>query len=165
MLCMAVQQRPVANFLPDAVVLTSKRFMIYRTKMLGRYDFEDNVWRELKDVRIKEGVLGATISVETAGGSKLSVDYLPKQRAREVYRRAQALEEQALEERRQRSLEAERARSGAFVVPQHAITPAPAAPPAQDPVAKLTQLKSMLDAGLITEEEFASKKAEVLASM
>lgn len=41
--------------------------------------------------------------------------------------------------------------------------PPPAAAPAQeDPVAKLTQLKTMLDQGLITEADYAAAKAKVL---
>ena len=34
-----------------------------------------------------------------------------------------------------------------------------------DPMAKLTKLKNMFDAGLITQEEYDKKKADVLASM
>jgi len=173
LLCMVMQQRPVANFLPDCVVLTTKRFMVFRTKILGRYDFEDYVWRELKDIRLKEGILGATITVETARGDTLTLDYLPKKQAREVYRRAQALEEQALEERRQRALEVDRARSGTLVMPEARLTPPPlttapqatAVPATNDPMAKLAQLKSMFEADLITEDEYAKKKAEVLASL
>lgn len=40
--------------------------------------------------------------------------------------------------------------------------PAPAAPAADDPVAKLTQLKAMLDQGLITQADFDAAKAKVL---
>jgi hypothetical protein len=36
---------------------------------------------------------------------------------------------------------------------------------AQDPAAALTSLRAMLDAGLITQEEFEAKKAELLAKM
>lgn len=39
---------------------------------------------------------------------------------------------------------------------------APAAPAAEDPVAKLTQLKAMLDQGLITQADFDAAKAKVL---
>lgn len=48
---------------------------------------------------------------------------------------------------------------------QHAPQPAPAAPPAADPVAKLQKLKTMHDAGLITAEEFAAKKAQILEEL
>jgi len=40
--------------------------------------------------------------------------------------------------------------------------PAAAAPAADDPVAKLTQAKQMLDAGLITQEDYDALKAKVL---
>lgn len=48
--------------------------------------------------------------------------------------------------------------------PQPAQAAAPAAPPAQeeDPVAKLKKFKEMLDAGLITEEDYAAAKAKAL---
>lgn len=50
---------------------------------------------------------------------------------------------------------------------QQPVTPAPAAPAAaaptaDDPVAKLTQAKQMLDAGLITQEDYDALKAKVL---
>ena len=41
----------------------------------------------------------------------------------------------------------------------------PATSVADDPLALLTKLKSMLDAGLIREDEFDIKKAEILARM
>jgi cytoskeletal protein CcmA (bactofilin family) len=48
--------------------------------------------------------------------------------------------------------------------------PAPAAPvqpaaPADEPSQKLRQLKGMLDDGLITEEEYEAKRAEILGNM
>ncbi len=45
--------------------------------------------------------------------------------------------------------------------PQSAA-PTPAAPAAEDPVAKLTQLKTMLDNGLITQSDYEAAKAKVL---
>lgn len=44
-----------------------------------------------------------------------------------------------------------------------AQAPAPAAP--EDPSRKLNQLKAMLDDGLITEEDYEAKKAEILSKM
>ena len=35
--------------------------------------------------------------------------------------------------------------------------------PADDPIAKMKQLKALLDAGFITDEDYATKKAEILA--
>ena len=41
--------------------------------------------------------------------------------------------------------------------------PAPAAAPAPDMVAQLTQLKSLLDSGALSQEEFDAAKAKLLA--
>jgi hypothetical protein len=45
--------------------------------------------------------------------------------------------------------------------------PAPAAPPAAaaDAAARLRQLQSMLDEGLITQEEYETKRAEIIEKM
>ena len=40
-----------------------------------------------------------------------------------------------------------------------------AAPAAEDPLAVLDKLKKLMDAGLITEQEYNDKKREVLARM
>ena len=42
--------------------------------------------------------------------------------------------------------------------------PAPAAAPAPDPIEMLKQLAELRDQGILTEEEFASEKAKVLAA-
>jgi len=46
-----------------------------------------------------------------------------------------------------------------------ALTPTPAPPeaPAVDPMAQIKQLGELRDAGLLTDEEFTSKKAEILS--
>ncbi|MBS1846914.1 MAG: SHOCT domain-containing protein, partial [Actinobacteria bacterium] len=46
--------------------------------------------------------------------------------------------------------------------PAAAAAPPAAAPPAEDPVAKLAQYKSMLDQGLISQEDFDAAKAKLL---
>lgn len=162
---MAIQQRPVANFSPDAVVLTNRRIMIFRQKLLGRMDMADLQWMHCRDVRIKEDIMGATITVQATNGAVDTVDWLPKPQARKVYRIAQEMEEAMVEFRRNREMEERR--SGASNIVVNASTAAPSAPtPAtNDPMAKLSQLKQMLDAGLITDEEFVSKKQEILSQM
>jgi len=46
--------------------------------------------------------------------------------------------------------------------PQQAAAPAPAAPAQQDDMAEIQQLAAMKDQGLLTEEEFAAKKKQIL---
>lgn len=165
-LYMAVQQKPVANVSPDAIVLTSRRVIIFRQKLLGRMEFHDLLWMHVGDVHMKEDLLGATVTVTATNGGSAAVDHIPKAQARKVYRIAQEQEERMMEYRRQRAMEEDRNRAGQVVV-QNAIaaTPAAAPPAADDPVAVLSKLKSMLDAGLITQAEFDSKKADLLSRM
>jgi hypothetical protein len=45
-----------------------------------------------------------------------------------------------------------------------AAPPAPAPPPAADPIEQLKELAGLRDSGVLTEEEFAAQKAKLLAS-
>jgi hypothetical protein len=165
----AVQQKPVLNWFPDCVVLTNERFILYRPKILGRVDFEDHRWLFLSDCQLTENIIGSTLSFAVSGGTRVVLDYLPKEQARKLYRFAQEHEQRAYEERRQRRMEEARAAAGGVTVQTNvgavaAQPPAPAAPAAAA-VAVLRQLKEMQDAGLITAAEFETKKAEILKRM
>jgi hypothetical protein len=48
--------------------------------------------------------------------------------------------------------------------PPPAAPAAPAASPSEDPIAKLKQLGELHDSGVLTDEEFASAKAKLLAA-
>ena len=176
----AVENKPVQiNIAPDCVILTNRRFIIYRPKVLGRVDFEDYIWRELRDAQITEGILRATFSVMTVDGRKIEVTDLPKDQARRVYQFAQQMEEYVLEERRLREIEEKRAEAGGIymqtpmqappsfqsspIVTGEAAAPAPRQP--ENPVEKLNQLKQMLDQGLITNEIYEAKRNEILSKM
>jgi hypothetical protein len=166
-LYIAVQAKPIMNLFPDCVALTTRRFIVYRPKMLGRVDFEDYLWRDLRNVRLEENMIGATIRFQTIDGRSFSMDYIPKEQGRRLYRIAQEHEEEALELQRNRMLEEKRAASGGVYVQTNG-TPAPApaaAPVAEDPMQILQKLKAMADAGLISAAEFDAKKSEILARM
>lgn len=157
-------QLAIAGPRPDAVVLTNKRFILYHPGLLG-VKFEDYLWRDLSDVRLSEGLLGATLSFK-ARGQQMQVDKLSKDEARPVYVLAQQREQEAAEIRRQRQMQEDSAKAGHIMVGQVPGAPGVGATAqTDDPMAKLTKLKNMLDAGLITQEEFDKKKADILASM
>ena len=85
----AVQKKLAVNPSPDAVVLTNRRFIVYRPKILGRVSFEDYIWRDLSDAHLEEGVIGATLKFKAANGRRPSVGFLPKVQARRLYSIAQ----------------------------------------------------------------------------
>jgi len=167
-LYIAVQKKPVLNMAPASVVLTNKRFIAYRPKILGRVSFEDYPWRDLHDARLQENVLGATLAMRTLSGRVVSVDHLPKAQARRLYALSQEMEERVREERRARELEDKRAAAGGVVVTS---TPGPSMAAMQqsnvpaDPVQRLKSLKEMLDGGLISPAEYEAKRAEIIAKM
>lgn len=164
----AIQSKPIITLFPDCAVCTNRRFILYRSKILGRMDFDDYLWRELRDCKLEENIFGATISMHVMNGALVSMSHLPKVQARAIYRLCQQEEEAAIEIRRNRRMEESRAAAGGVTV-QTNFAPVTAAPaplvvqPAEDPVAKLGQLKKMLDAGLINAAEFEAKKAEILS--
>lgn len=164
----AVQKKLVVNISPDAVVLTNKRIIFVQPSLFGM-KFQDFPWREVADVHMSEQLIGATLTCKTTTGRHLALDSIPKRQARKVYAYAQGVEEQAYDKRQQ--VELERLRAGAGGVVVHAPTavpaptPAPPAPVAEDPMAALATLKKLLEAELISSEEFAQKKSEILARL
>jgi hypothetical protein len=156
------------NFSPDCIALTNKRIILIRPKTFGMtLDFKDFSWMSVADVHMKEEFFSATITIKTTTGQSDSMEDIPKAQARKLYRFAQEMEEAKREERRQRDLEDKRAMAGGGITintPSMMPQAAPAAP-AEDPMEKLTKLKSMLDMGVLTQAEFDAKKADILSKM
>lgn len=159
-------QKPLMNLSPDSVILTNKRFIVYRPGLFGQVNFEDYIWRFLHDAKLSEGMITSTLSFQTPKGF-LSIGNLPKAQARKLYSFSQEMEEKSLEERRTRQMEEMRAGAGGVVIQggiptQTYQTPPP--PQQEDPMQKLKKLKDMLDAELITQEEYDAKKTSILAN-
>jgi hypothetical protein len=161
-LYIAVQSKPIANFAPDSVVLTDRRFIIFRPKLLGRMSFVDCLWRDCKDVHVEENMIGATLALTGMNGHVEKLDYIPKAQARMIYRVAQEQEEVAFHTRRNMHMEELQASADKTVINQAIGTIPQHTSATIDPVAKLTQLKQLLDSGIIDKSEFDTKKAELL---
>ncbi len=163
----AVQKKPAINLSPDCVALTTKRIIFCRPKNLGlSMDFQDYIWKDVADCHMKEEIFGAEFKVKSVKGNVSSIDYLPKAQARKLYQIAQGKEEEQREVRRQRDLEEKRAAAG--VVTVTATMPNQIADnntKQDDPMAALQKLKTLLDNGLVTQQEFDTKKAEIIARL
>ncbi|MFT4804182.1 MAG: hypothetical protein ACI9DK_003064 [Vicingaceae bacterium] len=164
----AIQKKTLGiNFSPDCIALTNKRIILIRPKSFGlSLDFKDFSWMNVADVHMKEGVFAATITIKTTTGITDSMEDIPKAQARRLYRFAQEMEETKKEERRQRDLEDKRAiAGGGFTINTSSHQPQATAAPVEDPIEKLTKLKSMLDMGILTQAEFDAKRADILAKI
>ncbi len=159
----AVQKKPAINISPDYVAITDKRIIFCRPKNLGlSMEFQDFIWRDLKDCNLKENMLGATISIKTIHNLASEIDYLPKAQARKVYAYCQEQEEIQNEIRRQREIEVIKASAGNI----NLNSQQPEEKPVQeDPVETLSKLKQLMDRFLITREEYEAKKQEILSRM
>lgn len=163
----AVQKKPAINISPDYVAITDKRIIFCRPKNLGlSMEFQDFIWRDLKDCNLKENMLGATITVKTIHNLTSEIDYLPKTQARKIYSYCQEQEEIQNEIRRQREIEVIKASAGRISLdnPQHQ-QPIEDKPVQEDPVETLSKLKKLMDNFLITRDEYETKKQEVLSRM
>jgi hypothetical protein len=172
---------------------TSGRFISLSRGILGGYDSADIRWQDLKETRIRAGILAADLTLVAQSSSDLNIgaevnrvwtfEGLIKDQAQAIYRICQQHDQVWREKRRVRELEELRARSGGMqfaATPAAgwpgARTPAPGAPAAGAPAAgtpaaesdatrRLRQAREMLDAKLITDSEFESIKAKIVAGL
>lgn len=158
----AVQEWPILTFFPlrpDAIVLTNRRVIFFRPRLLGRYDFSDHLWLNLSDAHIAKHLLGAEFTATSTAAGKVGIRWLPREPAERVYRVAQEREEAMLELRRRRAMEETRA--GATNI---AVTAA-ATPVVQDVGTRLATIQDLLSRGLITASDYESRKSQILASI
>ncbi|MES2650630.1 MAG: PH domain-containing protein [Bacteroidota bacterium] len=160
----AVQKKPAITLSPDCIALTNKRIIFCRPKNFGlSMDFQDYNWKDIMDCHIKEGIMGATFMVKTVSRLNNVIDYLPKNQARKIYQFAQQKEEEMRDYRREKDLEDKRAAAGGGII----VNNAPSLPieniQQEDPFAILQKLKTLLEGGIISQEEFDHKKNEILS--
>ncbi|MEI6089571.1 MAG: PH domain-containing protein [bacterium] len=177
----AVQKKPVANITPDSIVLTNKRIIICKPKNLGlTMEFIEYFWKDVKNCQMKEELFGASFTIILLNNELYPIDFIPKIQARRLYKIAQEQEELHRELIRERDLEEKRASAGSvYMTPappiQENITPIskqvqeleaeqPNIEPKPDEIMNsLQKLKTLFEAGLLTQEEFENKKADILS--
>lgn len=126
------------------VVVTDRR-VLFTEQGLMRARLEDFPYDKVSSVQTGSGVVGGALTIFVSGNKAEIKDVYPKQRAREIgdYIR-------------------DRIGSSAKPAATAAMPPAGAT---DNPMQQLKQLGELRDAGLLTPEEFETKKAELLARM
>lgn len=145
----AVQKAVTYDPTPEIVILTNRRFIHYQQNMLGRAHFNDHIWRELKEARLEEGMMRATLTLFATNGDVIRIDNLVKEQARRLYAIAQEMEENVREELRLRAMEEKRAEAGGVYLPGMMGAPAAGstAAPADEPLQALSKLKQLMEPG------------------
>jgi hypothetical protein len=161
------------------IAATSGRFISVSRRLLGGYDSEDIRWQDLKETRIRAGILAAELTLVAQSSSDLNIasdvnrvwtfSGLCKDAAQGIYRICQQHDQVWREKRRVRELEELRAKSGGV---QFANNPAAYPGAAGDahgaesePARRLRQAREMLDAKLISDSEYESIKAKIVSGL
>lgn len=178
----AVQEKPLVNISPDGVVVTSRRLIFYRPKLLGRFEFQDYQWFDLFDAHFEKKLMGATFWAKHVSGRIVMMEYLPLSAAQRIYRVAQEREEQARWARHKMHVDTMRAGAAQVNVQNNIASPTPTPIPTIAPAAavqpnllpasgqgdllqRLATLKAMLDQQLISTEDYERRKQEILSQV
>ena len=163
LLYIAMQNVTAISLKRDGVVATTNRLILFQPHILGRVNLVDFQWQDVKNVAIEQGILATNFTVEATDGRTGKMTNLDKDQAKRLYGICQQMEQEWREKRRIREMEKARARSGGiYMAPPQQVEQAASS---EDSVAKLAKAKAMLDQGLISEAEYDTLKAKILASI
>ena len=159
------------------IAATSGRFISLTRRLLGGYDSADIRWQDLKETRIRAGIIGADLTLVAQASSDLNIgsevnrvwtfEGLCKDQAQSIYRICQQHDQVWREKRRVRELEELRAKSGGvqFGNAPPAYSSTDAAGTESEAARRLRQAREMLDAKLISDAEFESIKAKIVSGL
>jgi hypothetical protein len=159
------------------IAATSGRFLSLSRRLLGGYESADIRWQDLKETRIRAGIVAADLTLVAQTSSDLSIgsevnrvwsfEGLHKDQAQAMYRICQQHDQVWREKRRVRELEELRAKSGGVQIGAAGMGAAGvgAAGAESEPVRRLRQAREMLEAKLISDSEFESIKAKIVSGL
>jgi hypothetical protein len=157
------------------IAATSGRFISLARGLFGGYDSADIRWQDLKECRIRAGILAADITLVAQATSDLNIGSdgtrvltfsgLVKDQAQSIYRICQQHDQVWREKRRVRELEELRAKSGGVQFGSGAGYPGGGDAVESEPARRLRQAREMLDAKLISDSEYESIKAKIVSGL
>ena len=160
------------------IAATTGRFISLSRRLIGGYDSADIRWQDLKESHIKAGIIAADLTLVAQSSADLNIasevnrvwtfEGLRKDQAAAIYRICQQHDQVWREKRRVRELEELRARSGGVQIGggQNQFAAADSTAGAESESARrLRQAREMLDAKLISDAEFESIKAKIVAGL
>lgn len=168
---LAIQKKPAVTLIPDCIAVTNKQIVFCLPENLGlTTNFITFTWNDIKEVSFKEEFLGSRFTAIPQKGENVTIDYIPKVQARKLYQFCNEQLEKLKELERNQDFEiwrtmAEPATSDekpTLSTPKEVI---PSAEPEDELTQKLKRLKTLFEKQLITQEEYESKKADILSQL
>ena len=163
------------------IAATTGRFISLSRRLIGGYDSADIRWQDLKESHIKAGIIAADLTLVAQSSADLNIasevnrvwtfEGLRKDQAAAIYRICQQHDQVWREKRRVRELEELRARSGGVQIGggqnQFAAADSTArrSTSSSTSARRLRQAREMLDAKLISDAEFETIKAKIIANL
>ena len=132
---------------PQKLIITNRRIVIYKPGFIGA-ETEEYPFESIDKIDHKKGFMRSEIEIHAAG-KEIELENISNDDA-----------VKAINIIRQ-NMHAQKFAQKTVVLQQ----PAQAAPQQEDPVTKLKQLKEMVEADLISQEEYDKTKAAILAKM
>jgi hypothetical protein len=127
------------------LIITNHRILIYKPGFIGS-ETEEYPFDSIDKIDHKKGLMRSEIEIHVRG-KKIKVENISNDKAVEPI----SFIRQNMHTHK--------------TAQKTVVLQAPTAPVQEDPVAKLKQLKEMLDAGLVSQEEYDQTKAAVLSRM
>ena len=178
---LAIQKKPAVTLIPDCIAVTNKRLFFCLPGNLGlTTNFITFTWDDIKEVSFKEEFFGSKFIAVPQRGENVAIDYIPKVQARKLYQFCNEQIEKKKELERNRNFDEkilpEPESEGGYTsytevdeefVPYISPTPEPepTVEPEDEVTLKLKKLKTLFEKQLITQEEYESKKADILSQL
>ena len=179
---LAIQKKPAVTLIPDCIAVTNKRLFFCLPGNLGlTTNFITFSWEDIKEVSFKEEFFGSKFIAVPQRGENIAIDYIPKVQARKLYQFSNEQLEKQKELDRNRNFEDRKPTSEPVEDPEYAsyteiekeeipyisqnTSPETVSETDDELTLKLKRLKSLFEKQLITQEEYESKKADILSKL
>jgi hypothetical protein len=169
-----IKKRMKTELKPKFLGVTDRRIVYLDQKVLGRYDIEDIPYEKLKLVHFKSGKLAAEFTLTHEDGHEIKMSWMNKDEVKEAIGAIRdALNNIAVEQVTIKKKKGLMSEEWQITKPKEMVSRvAPVRPSRQesapqtndvDPYEQLKKLKELLDAGIISQEEYNAKR-DVLIS-
>lgn len=170
---LAIQKKPAVTLIPDCIAVTNKRIVFCIPGNLGlTTNYITFTWSEIKEISFKEEFFGSKFMAVPMKGENIVVDYIPKVQARKLY---QFCNEQLEKYQSAAGTQSNASMQNENVADDYAsyIEISDVQKPVEtintshedELTLKLQKLKSLYKKQLISQEEYESKKADILSQL